>query len=100
MRLGFVGQRASLAYASLLVPAGGIEARFFDWRPGGDADLLLAELGDFAPDVVICWRPELFPDGLFAELDALTVGYLPEPLPRPDGIHHPDLTTRLSNLEA
>jgi hypothetical protein len=49
---------------------------------------------------VFCWRPELLPAGAFAELDAVTVGYLTEPLPRPGGVEHPDLIQRLEYLRA
>jgi hypothetical protein len=59
---------------------------------------LLAELEQIAPDVVFVWRPELIPAGAFAELDAVTVGYLTEPLPRPGSAPHPDLVTRLDTL--
>lgn len=98
MKLAFAGQRAYFHYTSLQEPAGGVEPRFFDWRPEGDPDRLLADLRAWAPDVVFCWRPELFPAGLFAGLDAITVGYLTEPLPRADGIVHSDLETRLGYL--
>jgi hypothetical protein len=97
-RLAFAGQHAYFHYTSLQEPAGGVEPRFFDWRAGADPEPLLADLQAFDPDVVFCWRPELFPPGVFDELDAITVGYLTEPLPRPDGIVHPDLETRLAYL--
>ena len=98
-RLAFVGQPAYFSYTSLQQPAGGVQPRFFAWRPDADADLLLAELEAWAPDVVFCWRPEFIPAGLFAALPgAITVGYLTEPLPRPDGIAHPDLEQRLEDL--
>ncbi len=98
MRLAFVGQREYFNYTSLQAPAGGVEPSFVHFYPEAPVEPLLRELDAIAPDVVFVWRPELVPHGAFAGLDAITVGYLTEPLPRPDGIRHPDLETRLDNL--
>jgi hypothetical protein len=99
LRLAFVGQREYFHYTSLEAPAGGVTPRFLDFRPDGDPGPLLAAIEAFAPHVVFVWRPELIPHGAFADVPAITVGYLTEPLPRPGtGSPHPDLTTRLDNL--
>ena len=98
LRLAFVGQRVYFHYCALEAPAGGVEPAFFDFRFGARADELLAGLEAFAPDVVFVWRPETVPAGAFADLDAVTVGYLTEPLPRPGGLTHPDLEQRLRYL--
>jgi hypothetical protein len=98
LRLAFVGQRVYFHYCALEAPAGGVEPAFFDFRFGARADELLAGLEAFAPDVVFVWRPEIIPPGAFADLDAVTVGYLTEPLPRPGGATHPDLEQRLAYL--
>ena len=97
-RLAFVGQREYFAYCSLEHPAGGVEPAFFDFRPDAPVAPLLTALEAFAPDVVLVFRPEIVPAGAFAGLDAVTVGYLPEPLPRPGGNGHPDLDIRMGNL--
>ena len=98
LRLAFVGQRVYFHYCALEAPAGGVEPAFFDFRFGGRVDELRAGLDALAPDVVFVWRPEIVPPGAFEDLDAVTVGYITEPLPRPDGPAHPDLEQRLENL--
>lgn len=98
MRLAFVGQRVYFGDVALHAPADGVEPRFFDLRPGSPADELLAALRHFAPDVVVAFRPELLADGVLAELDAICVGFLTEPLPRPGRPPHPDLDLRLEAL--
>ena len=98
MRLAFVGQREYFNYTSLQAPAGGVEPSFVHFFPGAPVEPLLAELEALAPDVVFAWRPELIPSGAFASIDAITVGYLTEPLPRPGGAAHPDLEQRWENL--
>jgi hypothetical protein len=94
MRLAFVGQREYFHYTSLQAPAGGVEPAFVHFYPEAPVEPLLRELDALAPDVVFVWRPELIPAGAFADLDALTVGYLTEPLPRPGTTPHRDLQTR------
>ena len=81
LRLAFVGQRVYFHYCALEAPADGVEPAFFDFRFGGRVDELLAGLEAFAPHVVFVWRPEIVPAGAFDGLDAVTVGYLTEPLP-------------------
>jgi hypothetical protein len=101
LRLAFVGQRVYFHYCALEAPVDGVEPAFFDFRFGGRADELLAGLQAFAPHVVFVWRPEIVPAGAFVGLDAVTVGYLTEPLPRPGGgrgAAHPDLEQRLEYL--
>lgn len=98
LRLAFVGQREYFHYTSLEEPADGVEPRFLHFSPDGDPGPLLAGIEAFDPDVVFVWRPELIPAGLFEDVRAITVGYLTEPLPRPNGVEHADLTTRLETL--
>lgn len=99
MRLAFVGQREYFGYTSLQAPAGGVEPSFVHFFPGAPVEPLLAQLDAVDPDVVFVWRPELIPAGAFAELRALTVGYLTEPLPRPGTTPHRDLQTRWEHLQ-
>ncbi len=61
---------------------------------------MLAELQAWRPHVVLVFRPEIVPAGLFANLRAATLGFLTEPLPRAHGLRHPDLTARLRALKA
>jgi hypothetical protein len=99
VRLAFVGQQAYFGYIALEQPAGGLEPRFFELRPNETGDELRAALDAYDPDVVIAFRPEFVPHGLFEGLRALTLGWLTEPLPRgPDP--HPDLAQRLEYLRS
>ncbi|HEX8205747.1 MAG TPA: glycosyltransferase [Solirubrobacteraceae bacterium] len=99
MKLAFVGQREYFNYTSLQAPAGGVEPSFVHFFPGAPAEPLVAELERLDPDVVFVWRPELIPAGAFADLRAITVGYLTEPLPRPGREPHPDLRQRWETLQ-
>ena len=91
MRLAFVGQEVYFGYTAWDDPS----ARFFDirgeWR---------AALAEYEPDVVVAYRPEYIAPGAFAGLDAVTIGFLTEPLPRPGRPAHPDLEQRLEYLRA
>jgi hypothetical protein len=97
VRLAFVGQQAYFGYIALEQPAGDLEPRFFELRPNEDGAELRAELDAYDPDVVIAFRPELVPHGLFEGLTAITLGWLTEPLPR-GADAHPDLEQRLEYL--
>ncbi|MEA2138614.1 MAG: hypothetical protein QOG56_1764 [Solirubrobacteraceae bacterium] len=98
LRVAFAGQTTFFEACSLQAPAGGLIPRFFEFRAGGDADALLAGLREFVPHVVVVYRPEVVPEGLFGELAAVTLGFLSEPLPR-GGPAHVDLQRRLRELE-
>jgi hypothetical protein len=98
MRLAFVAQATYFHYCALEEPAAGVEPRFFDLGAGADAEPLRASLRAFAPDVVLVFRPEIIPAGTFDGLDAVTAGFLTEPLPRPGNSLHPDLERRLDDL--
>jgi len=97
--VAFVGQTTFFHACSLQAPTAGLVPRFFEFRAGGDGGALLAGLRDFAPHVAVVFRPEVIPPGLFAELPAITLGFLSEPLPRGDGAHG-DLKRRLGELRA
>ena len=99
MRLAFVAQATYFHYCALEEPAGGVEPSYFDFRAGDDPDPLVRGLRDFAPDVVLAFRPEIIPAGAFHDLDALRAGFLTEPLPRPGDPSHPDLERRLDDLQ-
>jgi hypothetical protein len=97
VRLAFVGQQAYFGYIALEQPAGDLEPRFFELRPNDDGSELRAALDAYDPQVVIAFRPEFVPHGLFEGLDAITLGWLTEPLPRGEDAHE-DLRTRLEAL--
>jgi hypothetical protein len=97
VRLAFVGQQAYFGYIALEQPAGGLEPRFFELRPNESGIELRAALDAYDPDVVIAFRPEFVPYGLFEGLRAATLGWLTEPLPRGDEAHE-DLEARLEAL--
>jgi hypothetical protein len=77
----------------------GLEPSFLDFRAAAPAQALLDRLQELDPDVVVVFRPEIIPPGLFDRLRALTIGYLTEPLPRGGRRDHPDLNARLWWLE-
>jgi hypothetical protein len=98
-RLGFVGQTTYFAACALADEHPLLATRFIEFRAGGDAAALHAELDAFAPHVVVVFRPEIVPEGAFADLRAATVGFLTEPIPRSDDRRaHPDLQRRLFEL--
>jgi hypothetical protein len=98
LRLAFVGQGTFFEACALTRSTAALDTRFVEFRQGGDAVRLLAELAAFRPHVVLVFRPEIVPAGAFADLDAATLGFLTEPLPRVNGIAHADLDIRLKAL--
>jgi hypothetical protein len=93
MRVVFVGQRQ---YFTSCVPP---DAPFVDHRGGVDPGPMLAQVRKLRPDVVVVFRPEIVPPGAFDGLDAVTLGFNTEPLPRDDhSLAHPDQLWRLSEL--
>lgn len=99
LRVAFVGQSVYFRQCALELPAAGIEPEFLDFRAAAAPEPLLASLAELDPDVIVVFRPEIVPPGLFASLRAVTIGYLTEPLPRDGGEDHPDLRSRLWWLE-
>lgn len=98
VRLAFVGQREYFAAAALDRPLPELVPGFVDYRAGADFSAARAELQALAPDCIVVFRPELVPDGSLAGLDAVTVGFMTEPLPRSEGPQHPDLLGRAEVL--
>ena len=98
LRLAFVGQGTFFEACALTRDQPDLATRFVEFRQGGDAGRLLAELTAWRPHVVLVFRPEIIPHGAFAGLDAATLGFLTEPLPRVDGVAHEDLELRLKAL--
>lgn len=100
VRLAMVGQTTYFECCGLTKATDDIEPLFIDFRSGADTTSMISEIDRFAPHVILVFRPEIIPVGLFADIGALTVGFLTEPLPRATGIHHPDLERRLEYLKA
>jgi len=99
LRLAFVGQRTYFEACALGEEERAIETRYIDFRYDANPRALMAALEDFGPHVVIVFRPEIVPAGLFAALDAAALGFLTEPIPRTGGDPHHDLAHRLGELE-
>jgi hypothetical protein len=100
LRVAFVGQGVYFAQCSLEHPADGVSPTFVDFRAMAPPEPLIAKLQELDPDVVLVFRPEIVPEGLFRSLQAVKVGYLTEPLPRGRDSNHPDLLSRMRDLEA
>jgi hypothetical protein len=99
VRLAFVGQSTFFEACALQDGVTPLETAFLEFRKDGDAAALLRRLEDFDADVVVVFRPEIVPPGLFADLRAATLGFLTEPLPRHGGhVRHEDLERRLWEL--
>jgi hypothetical protein len=98
LRIAFVGQSVYFRQCALEDPTGGIEPSFVDFRAAAPAEPMITRLRELRPDVVLVFRPEIVPRGLFADLEAVRIGYLTEPLPR-DGRAHVDLRARMWWLE-
>lgn len=98
LRLAFVGQRVYFGSCVLEDPVPGVTPAFFDVRPNDPPDALASALRDFAPDAVVVFRPEILAPGALAGIDALTIGFLTEPLPRGSDPAHEDLSQRLEYL--
>jgi hypothetical protein len=100
LRVAFVGQGVYFAQCSLEHPVDGVNPTFLDFRAMAPPEPLLTKLQELDPDVVLVFRPEIVPERLFEPLRAMRIGYLTEPLPRGRDSNHPDLLSRMRDLEA
>jgi hypothetical protein len=101
VRIAFVGQSTFFAACSLEEQSRRARTTFVEFRAGKDAESMLARVRAFGPDVVIVFRPEILPAGVFADLRVPVVGVLTEPIPRTRGHRaHPDLRRRRFALAA
>jgi len=99
-RVAFVGQAVFFAQCVPTVEFPGFDFSFRDFRAGADPGPLRQWLEQWAPDVIVMFRPEIVPPGSFQGLEAVRIGYLTEPLPRQGAAStHPDLLQRLRWLE-
>jgi hypothetical protein len=99
LRFAQVGQSTYFEACALDGSLDEVETIFVDFRAGADPAPVRNALDRFAPHVVLVFRPEIVPPGFFSGVNAATVGFLTEPLPRA-GSDHPDLRRRLGDLEA
>lgn len=79
IKIAFVGQRTYFESASLSTQTNLIEPYFLDFRSGTDSSSLLARLFQLKPDVMIVFRPEIYPNSIFSEINALKIGWFTEP---------------------
>jgi hypothetical protein len=98
IRILFLGQ-SEYFLSCALSKSDWAETVFVHFRHDADQGYILQAISDFKPDVVICFRPEFIPRGLFQTVGALTVGFTTEPVPHSESDRHPDLQRRLSYLE-
>jgi hypothetical protein len=98
LRVAFVGQRTYFEACSMAAPAGGVQPMFIDFRGGAETAPLLDALDRFKPHAVVAFRPEIFPPGTFASVQAPVVGFLTEPLPRKGRPSHENLDYNLEEL--
>jgi hypothetical protein len=95
----FVGQREYFEQCSMLERAAGVVPFFVDHRGGADPSPVRVALDEIRPDVVVVFRPETLPAGFLRGVDALTLGFNTEPIPRDaSGTVHPEQAFRLSEL--
>jgi hypothetical protein len=101
LRLAFVGQSTFFEACALEEHSGRAHTTFVEFRAGGDADAMLARLRAFGPHVVVVFRPEVLPAGVFGDVRAAVLGFLTEPIPRTRGHRaHADLKRRRAAIAA
>jgi hypothetical protein len=100
LRIAFVGQSTYFEVCALDRSTPELDPAFVDFRSGAEVGPMVRAIEEHRPHVVFVFRPELIPPGAFRQSRAITLGCLTEPLPRPDGDLHPDLSRRLSYLKA
>jgi hypothetical protein len=99
-RVAFVGQRTYFEACSVHRELPGLLPAFVDFRGGANVGEMLGALTSFAPHVVVVFRPEILPPGIFAGLDAAVLGFTTEPLPRAGEPAHRLLVSNLAELDA
>src|SRR3954469_18347205 len=98
LRIAFVGQSTYFRATSLDEQSDRVRTTYIEFREGRDPEDLMAALRDFDPHVVVVFRPELIPPGLFHNQRFAALGFLPGPPPRPAGVRPPALHRRLYEL--
>src|SRR3954451_1049417 len=89
LRIAFVGQSTYFRATSLDEQSERVRTTYVEFREARDLDDLFPPLRAPDPHVVIVFRPELIPPGLFHDQRLAALGFLPEPLSRQGGTRHP-----------
>jgi hypothetical protein len=97
VRVAFVGPSPLFSSCTPSGRAPNLNARFLDFR-GEEPEALLALLAEHAPDLVVCFRPEHIPAGLFETLPTAVVGVAAEPMPHAGELPHEGLAWNLGEL--
>jgi hypothetical protein len=101
VRVAFVGQQTYFRATALDEHSERFETTFVDWRILSDAPRMRTQLDAFGPHIVVSFRPEIIPQGLFADLRAPVLGFLTEPIVRDHGRGaHWDLAARARDMKA
>jgi len=101
LRVAFVGQQTFFRATALEERSERFATTFVDWRILKDAPQMRAQLDAFGPHVVVSFRPEIVPKGLFSDLRAPVLGFLTEPIVREEGRGaHWDLAARARDMKA
>jgi hypothetical protein len=98
LRVAFVGQRTYYEHAALHHEVPGLSPTFLDFRDPAEAGTLREDLEELAPHVVVVFRPESIPAGLFADLPAAVLGFATAPLPKSGEAPYAPLEWNLSAL--
>jgi hypothetical protein len=98
VRVAFVGARTYYEPAALHHATAGLAPAFVDFRDTSEAGALREKLDELAPHVVVVFRPESIPVGLFADLRAAVLGFASAPLPRSGERSHSSLEANLAAL--
>ena len=77
-RVAFVGREVVFGACALRAATRVVEPFFIDHRPRGDAAGMLEAVRAARPHAVVVFRPDSVPEGLFAGLDALVLGWVTE----------------------
>lgn len=79
-RIAFIGQANYFDFVALSGSTPLIEAKFVDFKSGGDTAALLFDLDAINPDVIIVFGPQNLPHATLANSDAVRIGWFTEPI--------------------
>lgn len=91
-RVAFVGQSTYFKSSSLSIETPSIEPFFIEFRSGSEISTFQFQIEKIQPDILVCFRPEIFPASSLSKISALKIGWFTEPLPKGDSkesIHTP-----------
>lgn len=82
VRINFVGQSTYFQSCALSRETDDVAPTFIDFRSGDDPEAFRQRLLSIPCDVLIAFKPEVIPAGLFTDVPGLKIGWFTEPLPR------------------